>query len=319
MLCLKHKPISTLTLNKCPVCESDSIENYIETPAQMHPSKELFKFDKCTTCNFVFLNPRVSVTALSRYYTSHYLPYRGAEAWGVFKGIVERSQKKLDQRKYRLIQGFAKLDAQHTLLDIGCGKPSFLQTCLEKSGCSCVGIDFSDKGWKAHTGRYAGLDLHIAEIQDLDKRIQPDIISMWHYLEHDYSPREHLKHLRSISKDDTKLVIEVPNYDSHSRKKFKEYWAGWHTPRHTSLFSPHNLKLLLEECGWNVKQVLPYGTMDAYVLYWMSKMEQRQVKWDKSLATKFFDFVLGMLRFYPLKRLEKQQPLGIMTVLAEAK
>jgi hypothetical protein len=70
---------------------------------------------------------------------------------------------------------------------------------------------------------------------------------MWHYLEHDYTPLENLTYLKSIAKPSTTLVIEIPNFDSMSRRKYGENWAGWHTPRHISLFSPNNIELLLQK------------------------------------------------------------------------
>jgi hypothetical protein len=41
---------------------------------------------------------------------------------------------------------------------------------------------------------------------------------MWHYLEHDYTPLENLTYLKSIAKPSTTLVIEIPNFDSMSRR-----------------------------------------------------------------------------------------------------
>ena len=85
-----------LQLNSCPVCSSNKINSFITTRAQMHPSEELFNFDQCAECALVFLNPRVPLDQLKNYYTSYYLPYRGAKAWGKFAQLVEGSQYKLD-------------------------------------------------------------------------------------------------------------------------------------------------------------------------------------------------------------------------------
>jgi hypothetical protein len=43
--------------------------------------------------------------------------------------------------------------------------------------------------------------------------------------------------------------------------------------RHISLFSPNNIELLLQR-GWKVSEINTYGTMDPYLLYWMSEMEK---------------------------------------------
>ena len=139
---------------------------------------------------------------------------------------------------------------------------------------------------------------------------------MWHYLEHDYFPFENLSYLKSIAQQSTKLIIEIPNFDSSSRKKFGEKWAGWHTPRHLSLFSPENVTLLLQKSGWKVLELMTYGTMDPYLLYWMSKMEQKGIAWDKNMEDEFWAFTRGMIGFLPKKWNQKNSSLGIMTVIA---
>jgi 2-polyprenyl-3-methyl-5-hydroxy-6-metoxy-1,4-benzoquinol methylase len=303
-------------LHNCPVCNATSIASFIQTTAQMHSSKELFNFDQCAKCQLVFLNPRVELDELKNYYTSHYLPYRGAEAWGKFEKLVEGSQQKLDLKRVQRIKKAHSIVPESLILDVGCGKPSFLKECQKKLKCKTIGIDFSDEGWKGQKEQYDGVDLQVAEIKELPSDLQPDVITMWHYLEHDYTPIENLMYLKSIAKPSTTLVIEIPNFDSTSRKKYNENWAGWHTPRHISLFSPNNIELLLNKSGWKVTQVLTYGTMDPYLLYWMSQMEQKGIQWDKNFEKEFWDFMAGMLQFMPKKWMEKKLSLGIMTVIA---
>ena len=302
-------------LTNCPICNSTSISSFIQTMAQMHPDNELFNFDQCTKCQLVFLNPRVPLNELKKYYTSYYLPYRGAKAWGKFEKMVENSQQKLDLKRLKRVKQAHQIDSDSLLLDIGCGKPSFLKVCHQQLNCRTLGIDFSDEGWKGEEAHFSEIDLRVAEVKDLIN-IQPDVITMWHYLEHDYSPLENLSYLKSIAKPSTKLIIEIPNFDSSSRKKYGENWAGWHTPRHLSLFSPKNVTLLLQKSGWEVSELETYGTMDPYLLQWMSKMEQKGIKWNKNMEDEFWKFVFGMILFAPKKWIKKRSSLGIMTVIA---
>jgi SAM-dependent methyltransferase len=294
-------------LTHCPACNSNAFASFITTSAQMHTSKESFNFDQCNNCQLVFLNPRVPLNELKNYYTAHYLPYRGSEAWGKYEHFVKDSQQKLDLKRVQRVKEWHKTTADTLVLDVGCGKPL---------KCNTIGIDFSNEGWNNSTENYEGLDLQVAEIKDLPLDLHPDVITMWHYLEHDYTPQENLRSLKSISKPSTALIIEIPNFDSSSRKEFGADWAGWHTPRHTSLFSPNNAELLLKNSGWEVSKILTYGTMDPYLLYWMSRMEQKGIAWDKNMEDEFWDFTRGMLRFLPKKWNEKNSSLGIMTVIA---
>ena len=306
-------------LQNCPICNASSIVSFIKTTAQMHSSKELFNFDQCANCQLVFLNPRVNLDNLKNYYTSHYLPYRGSEAWGKYSKLVEGSQKKLDLKRVKRVKEMCSVSPKSLILDVGCGNPSFLKACQQELNCKTLGIDFSDEGWKEQSTLFKGLDLQVAEIKDLSLNLKPDIITMWHYLEHDYTPLENLTYLKSIAKPSTTLIIEIPNFDSISRKKYNENWAGWHTPRHTSLFSPDNIKLLLDKSGWNVSQLLTFGTLNPYLLFWMSEIEQKGIQWNKNMENEFWDFVIGMLKFMPTKWNEKKLSLGVMTVIATPK
>ena len=306
-------------LQNCPICNASSIASFIKTTAQMHSSKELFNFDQCANCQLVFLNPRVNLDNLKNYYTSYYLPYRGSEAWGKYRKLVEGSQKKLDLKRVKRVKEMCSVSPKSLILDVGCGNPSFLKACQKELNCKTLGIDFSDEGWKEQSTLFKGLDLQVAEIKDLSLNLKPDIITMWHYLEHDYTPLENLTYLKSIAKPSTTLIIEIPNFDSIGRKKYNENWAGWHTPRHTSLFSPDNIKLLLDKSGWNVSQLLTYGTLNPYLLFWMSEIEQKGIQWNKNMENEFWDFVIGMLKFIPTKWNEKKLSLGVMTVIATPK
>jgi 2-polyprenyl-3-methyl-5-hydroxy-6-metoxy-1,4-benzoquinol methylase len=306
-------------LQNCPICNASSIASFIKTTAQMHSSKELFNFDQCANCQLVFLNPRVNLDSLKNYYTSHYLPYRGSEAWGKYGKLVEGSQKKLDLKRVKRVKEMHSVSPKSLILDVGCGNPSFLKACQQELNCKTMGIDFSDEGWKEQSTLLKGLDLQVAEIKDLSVNLKPDVITMWHYLEHDYTPLENLTYLKSIAKPSTTLIIEIPNFDSISRKKYNENWAGWHTPRHTSLFSPENIKLLLDKSGWNVSQLLTHGTLNPYLLFWMSEMEQKGINWTKNMENEFWDFVTGMFQFMPTKWNEKKLSLGVMTIIATPK
>lgn len=306
-------------LTFCPVCSSTNFSPFIQTKAQMHAqtNHKQFNFDQCANCQLVFLNPRVPPADLVNYYTDYYLPYRGAKAWGKYENLVEKSQAKLDAKRVDFVQKYHPLSKADLVLDVGCGQPSFLQACVTKTGCQTLGLDFSNEGWTEKNGNFQNLNLKVGEVKDLPDSLRPDVITMWHYLEHDYSPLDNLKELRKRAKKTTTLLIEVPNFASESRREFGQHWAGWHTPRHTSLFSPDNLKLLLKNSGWQTEAVLTYGTLDPYLLYWMSKMEQKGIAWNKNMEEEFIAFVWKMLTFLPKKWQQKSRPLGILTAVAK--
>lgn len=305
-------------LDECPACASKKFKDLIQVNVQMHPAKICFQFQQCINCKLVLLNPRPSLDQLKSYYTDYYLPYRGAAAWGKYSALVQSSQKQLDQRRAKLVHQYIPLSKETLVLDIGCGKPSFLKTCHDLYGCPSLGIDFSDTGWKATPEAFKGVDLFVGQVKDLAIDQRPSAITMWHYLEHDYAPLDTLTRLRSLAKAGTSLFIEVPNYDSESRRIFGEYWAGYHTPRHTFLFSPDNIGQLLQRAGWQISELRTAGTLDPYLLYWMSRMEKKEIDWSTSMEPRFINFLLGKIKFEIKNLLQKKKSQGIMLVIAKA-
>lgn len=305
-------------LTQCLACNSTNINVFEHTKAMMHDHlPSTFKFDKCNDCGLVFLNPRVPETELGQYYTSAYLPYRVEEAWGKYASFVKKDQQNIDEARVKRVLKHHKLTMQSRVLDVGCGKPTFLAALHNKIKAQLIGLDFSNEGWKNDEESYNEIELRTGEISDLQSEAPMDVITMWHYLEHDYNPQKHLKQLLKVSQPQTKLIVEVPNFDSYTRRKFGAHWSGYHTPRHTALYSPNNIELLLKNSGWQVEEILTYGTLDPYTLHWMSRMEQKGINWNDSMEPRFIGFVAGMLLNAPIYKLQKYFSMGFMTVIAK--
>jgi len=66
---------------------------------------------------------------------------------------------------------------------------------------------------------------------------------------------EYLMSIRSLLNDNGKLIIEVPNYSSWTRKLTNKYWLGLDLKYHRTFFSTHTLTNLLKKNNFNVKLV----------------------------------------------------------------
>jgi 2-polyprenyl-3-methyl-5-hydroxy-6-metoxy-1,4-benzoquinol methylase len=258
----------------------------------------------------------VDETTLGQFYTASYLPYRVEEAWGKYASFVKQDQQKIDKARVQRLIKHSNLSMQSRILDIGCGKPTFLASLRNSTQASLIGLDFSNEGWKNDLDSYHNIDLRTGEIADLGDEKPMDVITMWHYLEHDYQPQQHLKQLLNFSHAQTRLIIEVPNFDSYTRKKFGKHWSGYHTPRHTALYSPKNMELMLKNSGWKVEQILTYGTLNPYTLHWMSRMEQKRINWSASMEPRFIGYVIGMVLNAPIYLFQKYFSMGFMTIIA---
>ncbi|NBC58239.1 MAG: SAM-dependent methyltransferase, partial [Bacteroidetes bacterium] len=52
------------------------------------------------------------------------------------------------------------------------------------------------------------------------------------------------------------------------------------------------------------------------LLFWMSKMQAKNIDWSKNMEDEFLNFLWGKFKFLPQQLKEKQKSLGIMTVIA---
>jgi 2-polyprenyl-3-methyl-5-hydroxy-6-metoxy-1,4-benzoquinol methylase len=304
----------------CPICKKTESNYYSSTNALMHePNNEVYIFNVCNNCEAVFLTNPVTSERLEHYYTDNYLPYRGPAAWGNYSSFVANRHKKTDSNRVNLVKKYLKKNNNNNLnvLDVGCGNPSFLELLQQSSKVNCTGIDFSDSGWKGKN--YPNLDLKKVTIEDYLTNKQFDVITLWHYFEHDYNPSQTIETLYNCLKHGGKLIIEVPDYKSISAKIQKSYWQGWHSPRHISLLTKKSFALLFQKDKWEITKHLRYGTLDAFTLWWLGRMQKKGVDWSGNMSNHFWTLVLLKVVTSPIFAFEKLFPMGIQIVVVEKK
>jgi SAM-dependent methyltransferase len=305
--------------NCCPVCKNKESVFYLSTNALMHkPNNEIYIFNKCSTCETVFLTNPVASEKLPLYYTDNYLPYRGSSAWGKYTLFVDYSEKALNLKRVNFVKKNLKTNkGEVCILDVGCGNPSFLNLLQQKLNVNCTGIDFSDSSW--YGKEYANLELIKTTTKNFIPNKLYDIITLWHYLEHDYNPSQTIEALHKYLKPEGKIIIEIPDYGSLSAKTQRAHWQGWHSPRHISLFSMQSFMHLFTTSKWKINSHLRYGTLNPFTLWWLGKMEKKGINWSGSMENNFWALLFLKTVTYPVFMFEKWLPLGVQILVAEKK
>lgn len=302
----------------CPACLSEKNKYHITTNALMHkPNVEQYVFNKCANCESIYLSNPVSEEVLNDYYTDHYLPYKGEAAWGKFQSFVAKSQVNLDKKRLKIVRKCTKNKKHFSILDIGCGNPSFLAMVQNNLNATCTGIDFSDKGWKDKN--YENLTLLKTSIADFKPQHKYDVITLWHYLEHDYHLQETVQQLYQFLNTDGQIIIEVPNYKSTTAYFQKQFWQGWHSPRHLTLFSKKGFAKLFNLDHWTLVEHRIFGTLDAFTLWWLGKMEKKKCDWAGNMQPEFWPLVTLKIVTFPIFLFEKWIPMGIQLVIFQKK
>ena len=140
--------------------------------------------------------------------------------------------------------------APKTILDLGCGGGEFLNSFNKK--WQKFGVEPS-----VFASKIAAAKKHLeVRNQELLTCHFPDsyfdIVTAWHVLEHLYNPKETLREMRRILKDDGVFLLSTPNTDSLGFKLAKESWFHLDAPRHLSLFNRLALKKILTSSRFRI-------------------------------------------------------------------
>lgn len=246
----------------CYVCGADSARPFIEGEDDLTGRPGRFTFVRCAACGLAYQNPRLTLSAVRTYYDAEYIAHRRRRHAGLSGRLFEGAMARLDRAKLRIVDRHKTIDANSSVLDVGCGAGSFLQHVVRERGATAVGVDFADLADSPSLRGvefYQGLFYH----QPLE-RGRFDLVTMWHFLEHDYDPARSLRYAREVLADDGVVVIEVPRLDSLSFRLFGSRWPGLQAPQHTALYDRRSLQAIARAAGLEVVRYLPYGAFPPY-------------------------------------------------------
>ena len=146
------------------------------------------------------------------------------------------------------------------------------------------------------------IDVHVGELEDVTFPANSfDYVHMSHVLEHVTSPVETLEKVRALLKPNGIVYVEVPNYESLSRKISRQYWYAWETPRHLHMFSPSTLSRIFREAGLTITRI---ETTVADLFAWDNTYKYEEML-GKKLATRPFVTRRLKVKLYLLSRAVK--------------
>jgi 2-polyprenyl-3-methyl-5-hydroxy-6-metoxy-1,4-benzoquinol methylase len=297
----------------CYLCGSNRSDYYLTGEDDLTGIPGKFTYVMCRSCGMIYQNPRLSIDDVRLFYTDDYIAHRKNKRFGLLNPLYNWAMEKHDRDKIKLIKPYIALNSGSRVLDVGCAVGTFLVMLKKKYNCGIAGVDFKD------TSYYPGFD-EIDFYQGLfhDQKLPAnsyDLITMWHFLEHDYYPRESLRKAQECLKDDGTLIIEVPRLDSITSRLYGSRWPGVQAPQHTALYSKKHLLEMVGKEGFKVVDYLAYGAFPAY-FYVFSGAAFKVLK-GKGLNLKkaIFPYFSGQLLLAPVMFFEKHLNLSMQTVI----
>lgn len=216
-----------------------------------------FTFVRCRGCGLVYQQPRLTLDAVKSFYDGAYLAHQRHERWGRLGPLFRAAMGSLDRAKMRLVRRVMAVGPASRVLDVGCGAGSFLERMRAETGATVAGVDFIDLSDRP---AFREAEFHHGLFyEQAIGRERFDLITMWHFLEHDYDPLRSLMHARDALTRDGRLLVEVPRLDSLSFRLFGNRWPGLQAPQHTVLFDRAHLEAMVSRAGLEICKYLPYG------------------------------------------------------------
>lgn len=246
------------TLNTCPSCGGSSFQNHIAAKDYTYSNNE-YQLVKCATCTLVFTNPRPDEQSIGQFYdnpdyVSHTDTNKGLLFW--LYGMVKKRALK---HKRQMLES---LTSTKTILDYGAGSGDF-STELANANWSVTAFE-PDNNARAKILEKSS-KIQLSDSIETIPSNSKSIIALWHVLEHVHRLNETIEQFHRILEVGGQLVIAVPNYNSKDAEYYKSEWAAYDVPRHLYHFDFMSMKILIENQGFELKEIKPMWFDSFYV------------------------------------------------------
>jgi len=224
----------------CPICDADDFTVINQMKAFQFYTDDVINKQvditnvQCQSCEALYMNPGYSPVGFD-------VLFREA---GCSYGMTDgRTKEQLDWLKTRGL-----LQDQKTFLDVGCGDGALMK-CLP-DGIRCIGVDidlFSIEKARKNNSHH-NVEFICADFDAFKPDFEPDLISLFHVLEHLPNPIGTLRHLRSISKKGSHLIVEVPVMENGFTNDIMSFFS----PQHMTHFSGQSFMQCVKNAGWSI-------------------------------------------------------------------
>lgn len=256
--------MDTIKYNHCPLCHSKNIGVFLKTKDHSI-SQENFDIWQCGDCSFTFTQDPPAPQAIGPYYKSENYISHSDNKEGIVNKLYHQARDYMLSRKHQLVNRLVK---GKKLLDIGTGTGYFLDY-MQRKGYDVTGVEI-DEDARNYGSQKFGVTIHPPSfLKNEAKAGSYDVVTLWHVLEHLYTPLDDLRSSNALLNADGLLVIAVPNYTSKDAKQYGTHWAAYDVPRHLWHFSPETMEKLTTEAGFKIIE-MHHMPMDPFYVSIMS-------------------------------------------------
>lgn len=265
----------------CPACGAADIKNVL-VATDHTVSGEIFTIAECNSCSLRFTREVPDMASISSYYQSeNYISHTNTSK-GLINRLYQSVRKRTLRQKRKLIEKTMGI-TKGNLLDVGSGTGAFVNE-MKQAGWDVTGLE------PDAAARSVGKQLYNIDLEDISRFYQLtssayDVITLWHVLEHVHELQEYVAQLKSLLKENGKLLIAVPNYTSKDAAMYGDHWAAYDVPRHLYHFSPVSMQNLMDKHGLKILEYRPMW----YDSFYVSMLSSKYKHGKTNLVASFFN------------------------------
>lgn len=244
-----------IVAKNCHACESSDI---------VHKCiKNNFQLDECTSCGYVFVNPRPPEYQIVDF-------FKKSEAIGIYSRIVEETKASRKNLIFSPLVDYIEsiLPRKSSILEIGCGAGLLLEELDNRKKWNCCGLEPSEE--TVNLCKAKGLNVLHGSLDGICDIGSYDMIVMWAVLDHFVSPDEMLIKTKSMLNESGMLLIGNINIDGFDSKIMGCDNPAFCPPERMNFFGVASIARILRKAGFSDINVVTNGKLDVDIVknYW---------------------------------------------------
>ncbi len=264
----------------CPVCQSLGNRILLTlkdfqffSDSVCLPKRMTLHQVQCRLCFAIYLNPG---------YSSYGFRVLFAEAGCSYGATSVRSQEQRDWLATREL-----LKPGLNLLDVGCYDGRFLSELPDH--IHKVGFDIDAPAIERGRDLFSDKNIQFihGDFENFCPQEAPDVITMYHVLEHLPDPVAALKNLRQFSHGNTKLVLEIPILENGKTNDIN----GFFSVQHMTHFSRNSFANAMKLSGWAIVDEMEAADYNGYRVLATPCVAEENIVADPSDLNRSLDYL----------------------------
>lgn len=230
----------------CPICGEVDIKRFCR--------KNNYEIHNCGNCDIAFVWPIPE--NLKTIYQESYFKNNAGEKKEFGYADYDKDKEPMKEVFNLYLKKISGLANGKKIFDIGAATGYFLDLAKEK-GWQTSGIEISE--FAAGEAAKRGHNIFCGNLPELNIEEKYDVITMWDVLEHFNNPKKYLRAVNRILKSSGLLVINTIDKKSWWARVMGKRWQLIVPPEHLFYYSSHGLRYLLEQSGFEIKEINKIG------------------------------------------------------------